>query len=161
MSIVVPVHSRADLTRGCLESIRDKTSGVSYEVILVDDTADEATKALLGMVRGARVVVNDTNLGFLRSMNAGASAASRTLDRPVQQRHPVLDGWLSEMLNCAESRPDIGVVAPKFLYGDWSLNEAGAIVWRDGTAGNYGRGGDPSTGSSSFAARSTTARPRL
>ncbi len=47
------------------------------------------------------------------------------------------------MLDCAESRPDIGVVAPKFLYGDWSLNEAGGVVWRDGTAGNYGRGGDP------------------
>jgi O-antigen biosynthesis protein len=143
VSIVVPVHSRADLTRGCLESIRDNTSGVSYEVILVDDTADEATKALLGILRGARVVVNDTNLGFLRSMNAGASAARGRWIVLCNNDIHVLDGWLSEMLDCAESRPDIGVVAPKFLYGDWSLNEAGGIVWRDGTAGNYGRGGDP------------------
>jgi GT2 family glycosyltransferase/SAM-dependent methyltransferase len=143
VSIVVPVHSGASLTRGCLESIRDRTTGIGYEVIVVDDTADQETKALLETVQGAQVIVNPTNLGFLRSMNSGASHARGDWLVLCNNDIQVLDGWLSEMLKCAESSSDIAVVTPKFLYGDWSLNEAGAIVWRDGSAGNYGRGGDP------------------
>src|SRR5205823_6396579 len=52
-------------------------------------------------------------------------------------------GWLRSMLACAESAPDVGVVTPKFVYPDGTLNEAGAVVWRDGTGANYGRGDPP------------------
>ena len=47
------------------------------------------------------------------------------------------------LLECAESAPDVGIVTPKYLYPDGTLNEAGAIIWRDGTGANYGRGEDP------------------
>ena len=52
VSLIIPLYARADLTRACLESIRDNTTRVSYEVILVEDDADEDTKRLLGA--GAR-----------------------------------------------------------------------------------------------------------
>ena len=52
----------------------------------------------------------------------------------------VTRNWLQAMLACAESAEDVGVVTPKFVYPDGSLNEAGGIIWRDGTGVNYGRG---------------------
>jgi glycosyltransferase involved in cell wall biosynthesis len=55
----------------------------------------------------------------------------------------VTRGWLEAMLDCANSAPDVGVVTPKFIYPDGSLNEAGGIIWRDGTGVNYGRGDQP------------------
>jgi O-antigen biosynthesis protein len=142
-SLIIPVHAHAPLTRACLCSIRDCTANVAYEVILVDDTADAETRRLLADVRGAKILRNDENLGFLRSMNRGASVARGEWLVLFNNDTEVTRGWLSALLECANSAPDVGVVAPKFVYPDGSLNEAGGIVWRNGTAMNYGRGDEP------------------
>jgi GT2 family glycosyltransferase len=106
----------------------------------VDDAADEATKHLLEDVRGATIIHNEENLGYLRSMNKGASVARGEWLVLFNNDTEVTYGWLSAMLACAESADDVGVVTPKYVYPDGSLNEAGGIIWRDGTGANYGRG---------------------
>lgn len=143
VSLIVPVHSGAALTRACLESIRDNTIGVAYDVILVDDAADPETRRLFTLIRGATIVVNDQNLGYLRSVNRGASLARGRWLVLCNNDIEVRPGWLSAMLACGESASDIGVVTPKYVYPDGTLSEAGAIIWRDGTGVNYGRHGDP------------------
>ena len=143
VSLVIPLYSAAELTRGCLQAIRDNTSEVSYEVILVDDAADAETKALLADVRGARVVANETNLGYQESVQRGAAEARGEWLVLCNNDIQPLSGWLVSMLACAQSADDIGIVTPKYLYPDMSLNEAGGVIWRDGTGGNYGRGEDP------------------
>ena len=143
VSLIVPLYARADLTRACLESIRDNTTRVSYEVILVEDDADEATKRLLEHVRGARIVRNEQNLGYIRSVKRGAELARGGWLVLCNNDIEVRNGWLTAMLDCAESAEDVGVVTPKYLYPDGTLNEAGGIIWRDGTGVNYGRGDQP------------------
>lgn len=143
VSLIIPLYARADLTKACLESIRDNTTRVSYEVILVEDDADEDTKRLLEGVRGARIIHNENNLGYIRSVKRGASFARGRWLVLFNNDTEVTSGWLTAMLACAESAEDIGVVTPKYLYPDGSLNEAGGIIWRDGTGVNYGRGDRP------------------
>ena len=143
VSIIVPLHSRADLTRTCLESIAAHTHGVSYEVILVDDTADEDTKALLGAVHGGVTLVNECNLGYLRSVNRAAGHARGDWLVLANNDIEVRSGWLTALLQCGTSSPDVAVVTPQYLYPDGVLNEAGGIIWRDGTGMNFGRGADP------------------
>jgi len=143
VSLIIPLYAHAELTRACLTSIRDNTTHISYEVILVEDAADEETKRLLDGVHGAKIIRNEKNLGYLRSMNRGASVARGRWLVLFNNDTEVTRGWLSAMVNCAESAEDVGVVAPKFVYPDGSLNEAGGIIWRDGTGVNYGRGDSP------------------
>jgi O-antigen biosynthesis protein len=143
VSLVIPLFAHAELTRRCLRSIRDNTTRVSYEVILIDDTADEDTKRLLDGVRCARILRNADNLGYLRSVNRAAGAARGRWLVLFNNDTEVAQGWLRALLDCAESAPDIGVVTPKFVYPDGRLNEAGGIIWRDGTGVNYGRGDAP------------------
>ena len=143
VSLVIPVHSGATLTQRCLEAIRDNTSEVSYEVVIVDDAADAETKALLPKVRGAKIVTNEANAGYQESVRRGAAEArGEWLVLCNNDIQPQL-GWLVSMLACAQSADDIGIVTPKYLYPDYSLNEAGGVIWRDGTGGNYGRGDAP------------------
>ena len=143
VSLVIPLYSAAWLTRSCLEAIRDNTSEVSYEVILVDDAADGDTKALLANVHGATIVTNKANMGYQESVKRGAAEAHGEWLVLCNNDIQPLTGWLVSMLACAESADDIGIVTPKYLYPDMSLNEAGAVIWRDGTGGNYGRGDPP------------------
>ncbi len=143
VSLIIPLHAHAELTRACLRSIREHTTRVSYEVILVDDGADEETQQLLEQVKGAKILHNKQNLGYLRSMNRGASVARGRWLVLFNNDTEVTRAWLEAMLDCANSAPDVGVVTPKFIYPDGSLNEAGAIIWRDGTGMNYGRGDAP------------------
>lgn len=143
VSIVMPLYAHAELTEAALASIREHTHDVGYEVILVDDSDDLPTKALLERVRGARVVTNETNLGYLRSVNRGAEIARGRWLVLCNNDVEAQPGWLAALLECGKSRSDTAVVAPKFVYPDSSVAEAGGIIWRDATGANYGRGEDP------------------
>lgn len=140
VSLIIPVRAHAELTRTCLRSIRHHTTHVSYEVIIVDDASDPDTQRLLEAVRGVEIVHNSENLGYLRSVNRGASLARGKWLVLLNNDTEMTPGWLRAMVDCAESSEDVGVVTPKFIYPDGSLNEAGAIIWRDGTGVNFGRG---------------------
>ena len=143
VSIIIPVHARADLTLACLESIHYRTTHVSYEVIIVEDAADVETRSLLGCIRGATILHNENNLGYLRSVNRAAATARGEWLLLLNNDTEVTDGWLTALLECAESAADVAIVTPKYLYPDGTLNEAGGVIWRDGTGVNYGRGEDP------------------
>ncbi len=143
VSLIIPLYSGAGLTRRCLETIRDHTRP-AFEVILVDDTADPDTKGLLTLVAGARIIRNEHNEGYLRSVNRGTDAARGEWLVLCNNDIEATPGWLENLLQTAESDEDVGVVAPKFIAPDGTLSEAGGILWRDGTGVNYGRGEDPS-----------------
>ena len=45
VSLIIPLYAHAELTRACLRSIREHTTRIGYEVILVDDDADDETNS--------------------------------------------------------------------------------------------------------------------
>ncbi|HTQ98640.1 MAG TPA: glycosyltransferase [Candidatus Acidoferrum sp.] len=143
VSIVIPVFNKIGFTFHCLAAVRANSGKVPYEVIVVDDCSTDDTAQVLANIGGLRVLRNETNSGFIRTCNAGADAARGEFVLLLNNDTEPQPGWLDALVETFRDKPDCGMVGAKLLFADGSLQEAGGIVWRDGSAWNYGRGDDP------------------
>ena len=143
VTIVVPVHNKIDYTVACLRSLSEHAASSSVEIVVVDDASSDATAECLAQIGGLHVVRNTENLGFVGSCNAGAAQARGEFVLFLNNDTVVTAGWLDALLRCFDECTDAGLVGAKLVYPDGRLQEAGGIVFNDGSGWNYGRFDDP------------------
>jgi len=143
VSIIIPVYNKYLFTFNCLRAVLEQTSTASYEVVVVDDCSTDKTQWLLLQMEGLRVIRNSKNLGFLRSCNGGADAAVGEYLVFLNNDAIVTKLWLDRLLQTFKTFPETGLVGAKLVYPNGRLQEAGGIIWKDGTGCNYGKFDDP------------------
>ena len=142
-SIIIPVHNQSAYTLTCLRAINRGTAGVNYEVVVVDDGSDDETPTIFEQIRGVRVIRHEKNRGFIAACVSGAAEARGRYLVFLNNDTIVRHGWLAALLEVFHTDPQAGLVGAKLLFPDGRLQEAGGIVWRDGSAWNFGRTDDP------------------
>ena len=139
VSIVIPVYNKIAYTSACLRSIAEHAGSIAFEVIVVDDGSTDATPQRVADVTGIRNVRNADNLGFIGSCNAGAAVALGDYVLFLNNDTLATAGWLEALVRCIEVAPQAGLVGAKLVYPDGRLQEAGGIVFNDGSGWNVGR----------------------
>ncbi len=142
VSIVIVVWNRADLTLTCLRALAAHRDAAT-EVIVVDNASTDETAELLAHVDGVRAIRNESNLGFTVSANLGAAVARGEFLLFLNNDAELVPGSLTHLTNTIRRASTIGAVGGKLVFPDGRLQEAGSIVWSDGSCDAYGRGGDP------------------
>lgn len=144
-SIVIPTYDGVDHLAPCLRALR-RTLGTGFvgEVLVVDDGSGPDTVRFLeareAELPWLRVLRNDENLGFIGSCNRGASDAEGDVLVFLNDDTVPLDGWLEALLRVLDRVPDAGAVGGRLVYPDGRLQEAGGVIYRDGSGANVGRG---------------------
>jgi GT2 family glycosyltransferase len=143
-SIIIPVFNQARFTLASITSVIESSPKRSYEIVIADDcSTDETMSWFSDYAPLIRIVRTEGNLGFLRNCNNAAATCQGAFLILLNNDTVVMPQWLDELVDTLQREPSCGLVGSKFLGLDGSLQEAGGIVWKDGSAWNYGRGKDP------------------
>lgn len=143
VSIVIPVYNEFNYTYNCLLSILKNSGDIAYEVIIANDCSTDLTKNITDIVSGIKVVTTTKNMRFLLNCNNAAKYAKGTYILFLNNDTQVQENWLQPLLQLIESDDTIGMVGSKLIYPDGYLQEAGGILWQDGSAWNYGNRQNP------------------
>jgi GT2 family glycosyltransferase len=141
VTVLIVLYNRAELTLRCLRAITAVT--VPLELVVVDNASSDNTSRLLDRLDGVTVIRNVRNEGFVEAVNQGARLAQGDLLLLLNSDAEVLPGSLEAAVETLLSVDSIGAVVGKLVHMDGRLQEAGSIVWRDGSCQGYGRGDDP------------------
>lgn len=140
VSIVLVLYNRAELTFRCLRSLC-QIEEPSFEVIVIDNASSDRTEELFKRIDGVRYIRNQENLHFLRGSNQGAKLARG--ENLLFLNNDTEVGRDSLRFALETVKKGAGAVGGRLILPGGELQEAGSIVWRDGTCLGYGRGDHP------------------
>jgi GT2 family glycosyltransferase len=142
VSIVVVTFSRRDLLERCLQSLAARISrAMAFETIVVLNDVNPQTRNFLERsVSGATLIASDVNAGFAGACNLGRLAAKGSFLALLNDDTEIEEGWLENLVATAERTPRAGAVGSAVLFPDGRIQEAGSILWNDGTTTPLSRG---------------------
>lgn len=149
VSIVLVLWNQAELTYACLKALAAETA-IPFEVVIVDNASADATHRLLARVVGATCVMNEANLGFLHAVNQAVPQCRAPRVLLLNNDAVMRPGSLAAAMATLDSAADIGAVGGRIILPNGRLQEAGSIVWRDGSCAGYGRDLPPEAGEAMF-----------
>lgn len=144
ISLIVLHYKDVEMTKKCVESIWQKTTGWKYELIIVDNgsATNFSQNANLNQ-KYANIIRLDVNRYFGEGNNIGFESSKGRFVFFLNNDVLVQSNWLEPLVSKLVDDPSVGAVGPKMVYPDGILQEAGAEIATDGTAIQYGKGHNP------------------
>jgi GT2 family glycosyltransferase/glycosyltransferase involved in cell wall biosynthesis len=154
VSIIIATMGQPARLLSCLRSVAESTHDVDYEVVLVLNGVDELDRsAIARYVRGARTITSRVNRGFAAASNLGAAAGRGPFVALLNDDTLVERGWLGALVEAVDGHPRAAAVGSRLLHLDGSLQEAGQVLWADGSTSCVGRGAPESAHAFEWARR--------
>jgi len=120
VTIIVLTWNKLKFTKYCLYYLYKYTEYPSWDLIVIDNgSTDNTPQFLKGFQKtheNCQIILNSRNLGFAKGNNQGIKKAKGQYIVFLNNDVFVTANWLTELLNCIHSSPNIGIVGTKLLY---------------------------------------------
>jgi N-acetylglucosaminyl-diphospho-decaprenol L-rhamnosyltransferase len=122
LSIIIVNFHHSHMLGDCLESINRTIQKTHFETILVDNSnKDKGLEAILKLYPKTLLINNLKNVGFARANNQGAKIANGDFLLFINPDTTLTEGAVESMLNYIRSDPSIGILGPKVLNPDQTI----------------------------------------
>lgn len=116
VDIVIPVYRSLQETRRCIESVLGSRQETHLEVVVVDDASPEPELVdyldSLAAASSVTLLRNQSNLGFVQSVNRGMSLHPERDVVLLNSDTLVANDWLDRIRRCAYGAAKVGTVTP-------------------------------------------------
>lgn len=125
VTVAVVSWNTRELLARCLESLRPEVDRGVAEVWVVDNASSDGSAELVSeRFDWVRLIASPENLGFGRAVNRVARETSSAWIAPANADIAVRPGALEALLDAGRRDPGAGVVAPRLLLPDGSVQHS-------------------------------------
>ncbi|CAN5399529.1 glycosyltransferase family 2 protein [soil metagenome] len=118
VSIVIVNYNTLWLTKECIQSIKENTTGLRYEIIVVDNDSQDDIFTLKPTFPDVIFIKNDRNLGFAAANNIGLKSASGEYILLLNSDTLILNNPIKIAYDRMVQDPTIGALTVKTWYPD-------------------------------------------
>jgi len=116
VSVVIVNWNTEELLYKCIKSVKDKTSGLRYEIIVIDNnSADGSALMMKREFPDCKLIESKENLGFGKGNNRAAKEASGKYIFYLNPDTELITNALLGMFSFLESNKDFGAVGCKLI----------------------------------------------
>ncbi|MEK7123622.1 MAG: glycosyltransferase, partial [Patescibacteria group bacterium] len=126
LTIIINHHRTPETLLKCLEALKKELKSVDYEIIITESEAEEETAGLISRkYPDVLYIGNSKNVGFSKIVNPALEKASGeylfiiNADIIVKNEKSLID-----MIDYLEKHEDAGVIGPKLLNIDGSIQQS-------------------------------------
>ncbi|GAJ29192.1 glycosyltransferase [Acidomonas methanolica] len=152
ISVILVLHNNFDMTMNALTALRASHAG-GIDLILADSGSHDETRRIGHYIDGANIQRFDGNVGFVRACNVAAGHAKAPFLLFLNNDAEVQPGSIAAAIERLRRDPKVGVVGGKLIRTNGLLQEAGSIIYRDGSVDGYMRGRSPDVPEANFVRR--------
>jgi len=121
VDVVIVNFKSKDYLVACLNSIYGDSNGPGVRIFVEDNNSGEELTDITRDFQGITVTLNRENLGFARAANQGIRKGTAPYVILVNPDTLIVDGFFEKALAYMDKRPGIGILGPKVMNADGSV----------------------------------------
>ena len=125
LTISIVSYDSLNFLKPCLDSIYNGPPSIKYDIVVVDNaSSDDSPKFIKNNYPLVILILNDKNIGFSAANNKAINRTNSKYIMLINSDCQVYEGSIDNLVEFMEKNTDIGIVGPKIVNSDGSIQHS-------------------------------------
>jgi GT2 family glycosyltransferase len=122
LTIIIPSYNTKNLLRSCLQSIYDRTQGISFEIICIDDNSPDGSADMVAAEFPNVILIrNEVNQYYAKNNNLGMELSKARYACLLNSDTVLISNAFHALIQFMDEHPDAAACGPKLLNPDMTV----------------------------------------